>query len=118
MSIGGNRIIGVNGDETLINGVNSTIVGQGIISHFAQFVNNGTLQTGGGILDVQAPLGNWNGATGTLTGGTYIADGGVLKLDSLGSQTITNLTGANVPCKAPAQSQGVEPSTRWAGWRT
>ena len=96
MSIGGNRIIGVNGDETLINGVNSTIVGQGVISNFAQFVNNGALQTGGGVLEVQAPLGNWNGATGTLTGGTYIADGGVLKLDSLGSQTITNLTGANV----------------------
>jgi hypothetical protein len=96
MSIGGNRITGVNGDETLINGVNSTIVGQGVISNFAQFINNGTLQTGGGILEVQAPLGNWNGATGTLTGGTYTAGGGLLKLDSLGSQTITNLTGANV----------------------
>ncbi len=96
LSIGGNRIIGVNGDETLINGVNSTIVGQGVISNFAQFINNGTLQTGGGVLEVQAPLGNWNGATATLTGGTYIADGGVMKLDSLGSQSITNLTGASV----------------------
>ena len=50
MSIGGNRIMGVNGDETLINGVNSTIVGQGVISNFAQFVNNGALETGGGVL--------------------------------------------------------------------
>ena len=76
MSTGGNRIMGVNGDETLINGLNSIIVGQGVISNFAQFVNNGALQTGGGVLEVKAPLANWNGATGTLTGGTYIADGG------------------------------------------
>ncbi len=96
MSIGGNRITGVNGDETLINGAGSTIAGQGVISHFAQFINNGILQTGGGVLEVQAPFGNWNSATGTLTGGTYVADTGALKLDSVGSQTITNLMGANV----------------------
>jgi len=106
MTIGGNRIVGVNGDETLINGVNSTIVGQGTISNFAQFVNNGALQTGGGVLEVQAPLANWNGATGTLTGGTYIADGGSLKLDSLGAQTVTNLTGANVSIRGTGTITG------------
>ncbi len=96
MSIGGNRIVGVSGDEMLINGAHSEIVGQGVIANFARFTNLGELQTGGGVLEVAAPLGNWNQATATLTGGTYAAMGGVLKLDSLGSQTIRNLTGANI----------------------
>ena len=98
MNFAGDRIVGVSGDETLINGANSAIFGQGVISNFKQFVNNGILETiaGPGVLEVQAPLGNWNGATGTLTGGAYFADIGTLQLDSLGSQAITNLTGATV----------------------
>ncbi len=96
MSIGGNRIAGVNGDETLVNGLNSTIIGQGVIANFARFTNNGGLETGGGVLEVQAPLGNWNGTTATLAGGTWYADDGMVKVDSLGSKTITNLSGAAI----------------------
>ncbi|HEX3746690.1 MAG TPA: PEP-CTERM sorting domain-containing protein [Bryobacteraceae bacterium] len=118
MSIGGNRITGVNGDETLINGANSTILGQGTISNFAQFVNNGTLATGGGVLEVQAPLANWNGATGTLTGGTYVADGGVLKLNSLGAQTITNLAGASVSIQGAGTIAGSGAANALAGLAT
>lgn len=101
---GNNRIVGVNGDETLINGVNNTIFGQIVISNFARFVNNGILD---GIIDVQAPLQNWNGATGTLTGGTYFANEGAIKLESLGSQTITNLVGANVTLQSGATGTGI-----------
>ena len=65
--------------------VGTMIYGQGVISNFARFVNDGTLVAELGPLEVQAPLGNWNSATGTLTGGTYLANSGALGLDSLGS---------------------------------
>ena len=83
------------------------IYGQGVISNFARFVNDGTLVAELGPLEVQAPLGNWNSATGTLTGGTYIANSGALGLDSLGSETITNLVGANVGITANTLGEGI-----------
>ena len=93
----GNRIMGVNGDETLINGSGVTIDGRGVISNFAQFTNNGTLSADKVTLEVQAPLGNWNAATATLSGGTYNAyNGGAVKLDSIGGSTLTNLNGVTI----------------------
>lgn len=104
----GNRIMGVNGDETLINGSGSMISGRGVISNFAQFINNGTISADGVTLEVQAPLGNWNASTHTLTNGEYdgINPGGIIKLDSLGSNTITNLVGASINFEGGGVVQG------------
>jgi fibronectin-binding autotransporter adhesin len=103
-TISGNRITGVIGDEILINGANSSIDGVMVISNFAKFTNNGILE---GVFDVQAPLTNWNGASSTLTGGTYIAEQGAIKLESLGSQSITNLADANVTIKSGMEGVGL-----------
>jgi hypothetical protein len=110
----GNTIEGVAGTEVLTS--SNTIEGSGDIgnaklglvnngtvlanqstvlyvnTNSSGFVNNGTVQVNAGSrLEITGgPFSNFNGSTGTLTGGTYNVDGGTLQFGASGSSLTTN----------------------------
>jgi hypothetical protein len=94
------QIAGQTGAESLINDVTHTIAGDGLISGLTSITNNGTLHatTSGAALIAGSTLSNWDNATKTLTGGSYVVENGAtLQLSSIGSgNAIQNLNGATV----------------------
>lgn len=96
---GNASISGHSGLESLTSA--QTIAGSGLINQLAGFTNNGTLSASGGTLRVDAPLTNWNAATGTLSGGAYAAGtGSALRLSSLGGNSIASLYNGQVSLQA------------------
>jgi len=74
------------GSESLVNDTQHTISGNGRVDYWQDFTNNGTLRAQGGTLTVDVQnFRNWDGTTGTLSGGKYIADDGAyLQLNNIG----------------------------------
>jgi hypothetical protein len=90
----GNGIMGLVNNGTII--ANSSVGNLFINPSAANFSNSGTLEAiTGGNLTIQGPANsftNFNASTGTLTGGTYTANGGNIYL-AAGANGITTLLG-------------------------
>lgn len=104
ITLSGGQITGTSGYETLINDTGHTISGAGSISGLLGVTNNGTLNaTATNSLTIAANSGgavnlnNWNSATQTLAGGTYLVGAGAsLNIQGNNGGQILNLFGANI----------------------